>query len=229
VVEQISEDRARRAPAVRLERAGPVERTVVWALAVAVVVAAAGVWATGRGGREHVAPPPATTPTTATSEPAPTAVPLPALGAAPAAPAAPAPTTIPTPEPILEDGRHPAYLTAVDVTGGRVQFNVVQYLTGEAAHEYEEAQEGQPDYYESDYYTIDENPRLRTLPVASQVAVTVLRTPESSLDPHPIAFADLPAYLDELPSAAPGRLGSSVYWLTVRGDTVVAIEEQFAA
>jgi hypothetical protein len=227
VVEQISEDRARRAPAVRLERAGPVERTVVWALAVAVVVAAAGVWATGRGGREHVAPPPATTPTTATSEPAPTAVPLPAVDAAPAAPAAP--TTIPAPEPILEDGRYPAYLTAVDATGGTVQFNVVQYLTGEAAHEYEEAQEGQPDYYESDYYTIDENPRLRTLPVASQVAVTVLRTPESSLDPHPIAFADLPAYLDELPSAAPGRLGSSVYWLTVRGDTVVAIEEQFAA
>jgi hypothetical protein len=227
VVEQISEDRARRAPAVRLERAGPVERTVVWALAVAVVVAAAGVWATGRGGREHVAPPPATTPTTATSEPAPTAVPLPAVDAAPAAPAAP--TTIPTPEPTLEDGRYPAYLTAVDVTGGKVQFNVVQYLTGEAAHEYEEAQEGQPDYHESDYYTIDENPRLRTLPVASQVAVTVLRTPESSLDPHPIAFADLPAYLDELPSAAPGRLGSSVYWLTVRGDTVVAIEEQFAA
>jgi hypothetical protein len=236
MVDQISEGVTRRGPAVRVARAGRIERTVVWAVAAAVVVAAVAVWATSRGGSEQTTSPPATTATT--EQPAPAAAPLPALDPAAAAappavhaPAAPAPTPAPAPDPILADGRHPAYLTAVDVTGGTVQFDVVQYLTGEAAreyaeHEYEE-EYGEEIEYEYDSYTVNENPRLRSLPVAPGVAITVLRTADSSIDPHGIAFADLPAYLDGLPSNTPGVLGSNVYWLTVRDDTVVAMEEQF--
>jgi hypothetical protein len=35
----------------------------------------------------------------------------------------------------LEDGRHPAYVTAIDVAGGSVTVDVIQFLTGVAAVE----------------------------------------------------------------------------------------------
>lgn len=35
----------------------------------------------------------------------------------------------------LEDGRHPAYVTAIDVAGGSVTVDVIQFLTGAAAVE----------------------------------------------------------------------------------------------
>src|SRR5262245_45477054 len=35
--------------------------------------------------------------------------------------------------PVLADGRHPVYLTGLDVSGRKVTFDLVQFLTGEEA------------------------------------------------------------------------------------------------
>jgi hypothetical protein len=225
---------AGRGEAVPLSRGGRIERIVLGVVAVAVVVAAGGVWATRDSGSE---PAPTRPATTATSEQAaPEAAASPKTGPAPvAAPAAaPAPSTPPpVPEPVLADGRHPAFLTDIDVSGGTLQFDLVQFLTGEAAQAYvedeyeEDGGEGEPPEFEYDFLIVNENSRLRTLPVDPGVEITVLRTPASAADPHPIAFADLRAYLDEIPYGTADHLGSNVFWLTVRDGRVVAMEEQF--
>ncbi len=213
-MERTSDDVTRRAPARRRVRARRVTLGAVCAAAVALVAVAAGLWVGGGGNEQAAAPPPATAaPTTA----APAAV-------APPAPAVPAPR----PEPILADGRHPVFLTELDTTGATVQFDLVQYLTGDALRAYEaEEREYDPDFETYDYYVLNENPQLRRLPVMPGLAVSVLRTPDSAFDEHPIAFTDLPSYVDDVANPS-GHPGSSVFWLTVHDDTVVGMEEQFS-
>jgi hypothetical protein len=190
-------------------------------LAVAVLVVAAVTWALGTHSEQAAAPSPTTAPR---ARPATTAPAAPA-GHAPLSATVPAPT----PAPILEDGRHPVFLTEVDAAGSTVQFDLVQYLTGDALRDYEqEEREYDPDFETYDYYVLNESTRLRRLPVMPGLAVSVLRTPDSAFDEHPIAFTDLPGYVDDLPGASTGHLGGSVFWLTVRDDTVVAMEEQFS-
>jgi hypothetical protein len=142
---------------------------------------------------------------------------------------APAPVAaVPEAAVVLEDGRHPALLTDIDVAGRTVEFDLIVYLTGdEAFAAYTEDHPGEPDGYANDYYTINENPRLRRLPVAHDVPVTVLRTASSSISPHPIAFADLPGYVGIDNESAVDHLGQGVFWLTVSDGTVAAIEEQY--
>jgi hypothetical protein len=227
-VDQTSEDVARTAPAGRRARSGRVKRGAVCAVTVALVVVAVGVWVRGGGSGQAGAPSPTTAPL---ARPAPKAAVLPTpappaeaarLGHTPPAPPRPAPR----PEPILHDGRHPVFLTDLDITGSTVQFDLVRYLTGDAARDYGEKHEYDPGFFQYDNYTINDNPRLRRLPVTSGLPVTVLRTMHSAIDPHPIPFADLPGYVDDIDS--PGHLGGSIFWLTVRNDSVVAMEEQYA-
>jgi hypothetical protein len=131
--------------------------------------------------------------------------------------------------PVLEDGRHPAYLVALDVSGRTVTVDVIQFLTGDEAiaayrEDTSEDPEGDPP---NDYFIRNENPLLRTLPVAAEVAVTVVRLGEpSGAGSVPSTFEDLPAHLDEQPPAE-GRLAWNPYWLTVEGGEVVAIDEQY--
>ena len=154
----------------------------------------------------------------------------PTANEAPAATAAPAPTTAPAPSPgadggaALEDGRHAVRITNVDVSGRTVEFDVIQFLTGdEATAAYREDHPEDPNGFpENDYYIVNDNPRLRTLPVADDVTVTVLATGEpepTANSPHPIAFAELPGYI--------AQFGAGPFWLTVNGGNLVAVEQQY--
>ena len=149
---------------------------------------------------------------------------------APAATAAPAPTTTPAPSPgaeggaAVEDGRHAVRITNVDVSGRTVEFDVIRFLTGdEATAAYREDHPADPNGFpENDYYIVNDNPRLRTLPVADDVTVTVLATGEpepTANSPHPIAFAELPGYI--------AQFGAGPFWLTVNGGNLVAVEQQY--
>jgi hypothetical protein len=78
-----------------------------------------------------------------------------------------------TSEPVvLADGRHPVLIKTVDVQGRRITFDLIQFLTGEAAIKAaaEDHQESPPP---NDYYIRNVNPRLRTLPVRSGATITV--------------------------------------------------------
>ena len=97
--------------------------------------------------------------------------------------AAAATTTTSTPAPVvtepaaeatdLEDGRHPAFITALDVDGGTVEVDVIQFLTGEEARAAYEQETGDPGGPPNDYYIKNENARLRTLPLDADVQVTI--------------------------------------------------------
>jgi len=136
----------------------------------------------------------------------------------------------------IEDGRHPVYLTGIDTTAGTLEFDVVQWFTGDAAIEYVEAHEDEyPDGYEAieetghlpydDLMVVNENPRLRTLQVAPDTEVQVLQGADGGYLPHMIDFAELPAHFEQHDY----QLGEyyTVFWLTVRDGEIVAIEEQF--
>jgi hypothetical protein len=129
------------------------------------------------------------------------------------------PTSSTSPSPVLGDGRHPTYLKHVDVPNRTVTFDLIQFLTGdEAKKAYVKDHPEDPGGSPNDYYIINENPRLRTLPVVAGVEVTVLWL-GGGAQPEKISFEELPEYLA---SKAQGP-----FWLTVDDGDVFEIEEQF--
>jgi hypothetical protein len=141
-------------------------------------------------------------------------------------PAAPDP---PAPDQPIEDGRHPVYLVEVDGPGRVITFDLIQFLTGDEAitayrEDTPEDPEGTPP---NDYHVRNVNPQLRSLPVADDVAVTVVRLGEASgAGSVPSTFDELPAHLDDQP-APEGRLAWNPSWLTVDRGVITAIDEQY--
>jgi hypothetical protein len=150
-------------------------------------------------------------------------------GAEPTDSTRPADDGEPSAEPVIEDGRHPVFLVALDVAARSVTFDVIQFLTGDAAKAaYEEDVPEDPDVGPpNDYWIRNVSPRLRTLPLASDVTVTVVRLGEpSGADAVPWTLDELPDHLASQ-SGADDRLGWNPYWLTVEDGVVVAIDEQY--
>ena len=171
-----------------------------------------------------------------TTAPATTAPPTTAAPAAPGQPAEPGPS----PEPAgdtLEDGRHPVYVTAVGGSGATVQFDLVQWLTGDAADEYvEDHPDEYPGMYEEeggfpyDSLVVNDNPRLRTLPVADGADALVLygeTADDWAIVNRTIPVGDLPAYFAAHDTSDGPHLSSSVIWLDVEDGRIVSMEEQF--
>jgi hypothetical protein len=192
--------------------------------------------------REAADPPDDEAPAGGTEEaaptPGPTAAPEPPAQADPD-PAEPAPEPEPPPppegpadpeEPVIDDGRHPAYLVALDVGGRSVTVDVIQFLTGDAAiAAYEEDVPEDPDLGPpNDYWIRNVSSQLRTLPIASGATVAVVRLGEpSGAEPVPWTLEGLPAHLARDVELPAGRLAWNPYWLTVDDGEVVAIEEQY--
>jgi hypothetical protein len=139
--------------------------------------------------------------------------------------------TSPGSDVVLEDGRHPVHLIELDVAGRRVTFDLIQFFTGEEAiAAYREDGRADPDDLDppNDYYIRNVNPRLRTLPIRGEAAVTVVRLGEASgAGSVPWTLAELPRHLSERATGPEGRLSWSPYWLTVEDGVVVALDEQY--
>lgn len=133
-----------------------------------------------------------------------------------------APPTSGTARVILADGRHPAFLKEVDLPSRTIVIDVVQFLTGaEAAKAASEDGEESPP--PNDYYIRNTNRRLRRLPVlpTARITVNVLANDETG-----DATRDLPVDLVKLASYFPTD-GSPLFWVTVKGDQVNTLQEQF--
>ncbi len=120
---------------------------------------------------------------------------------------------------MLPDGRSPVILTSIDVAHRTITFDLIElYLGTQAAVEWKKDNPGQTEVPPlNGHYMRNNNPKLRTLPVAAGVVVKVLN---ESGDPVPgtvISFADLASYRDF----------NSVFWLTVKGGEVTLFEQQF--
>ena len=139
----------------------------------------------------------------------------------PAYPAPKAPTGAggaTTSEPVvLADGRHPVLLKAIDPGQGTVTFDLVQYFRDEAATR-EAAKDHQESPPPNDSYMRNVNPRLRTLPVGVGADITANQLAGSN--------QDIPVSLARLSSLT--RAGSGMFWITVRGDQVVRISQQWS-
>ncbi len=144
------------------------------------------------------------------------------------------PTDVPDPdEPAdgatdLADGRHPTYLHGVDQANRTLTVDVIQFLTGQEAidahdRDHPESPGGPP----NDYYIVNVNPRLRTLDVAPDVTVALVRLHEDGdADLDPGSWDELSDYLAVNPPDD-DRLSWNPYWVTLEGGIVVAIEEQY--
>ena len=89
------------------------------------------------------------------------------------APTQPSPSSEPAPDPnALADGVYPTYVRAVDVQGATVTVDVLQVFAGTAAHQ-AAIEDGVPwaDVQYNPVYIRNENPLLRTLPVARSVKI----------------------------------------------------------
>jgi hypothetical protein len=138
-----------------------------------------------------------------------------------------APGTSP-PSP-LEDGRHATYLTALDVSGRTVTVDVIQFLTGEEAIDaYHDAVPDDPEGPPNDYWIVNDNPQLRTLPVALDATISLVRLAEDAdADLDPGTWEELPTYLADLEPPDADRLAWNPFWIVVADGTVTAIEEQY--
>lgn len=126
-----------------------------------------------------------------------------------------------TSAPVLPDGTHTAYITKVDQVNDRIVVDVVQVFQGDQAVK-EAIADGKP-RSEAQYLTTwvrNENPRLRTLPLAGNLVVQLRDTCGEPAK-------DRDALLTKL--AANARLdGTYYYTLTVADGKVRRIQEQLA-
>ncbi|HET9444267.1 MAG TPA: hypothetical protein VFO65_13135 [Acidimicrobiales bacterium] len=140
-------------------------------------------------------------------------------------------TDSPGPEPTLggapvAEGRSMARLLDVDPGERTVTIDTVTWLTGDEAvtawrRDYPGDDAGPP----NDYYVVNEAPERTKLAVGPSVRVALVRLADDG-----DADTD-PGTLDELATYAPdpdgGWPASGLYWVTVEGGVVVAIEEQY--
>lgn len=125
----------------------------------------------------------------------------------------------------LPDGRHPAYITELDAAARSVTFDVIQVLTGqEAIDAYRRENPDDPGGPPNDYYIVNSIPRLRTGNLETEAAIRLVKLGEDSdADLDEATLQELTAYLEHRePSTV-------VFWLTVAGGRITAIEEQYLA
>jgi hypothetical protein len=139
-----------------------------------------------------------------------------------AAPAQPTTTTAattgqPAEAAQLDNGRHPVLLKQVNVAGRTVTVDLVQWFTGEAAAK-AAAEDGKESPPPNDYYIRNVNPRLRTLPLATnaRLTLTAQTAGQGGSDPVQVDLARL---------AASGR--NHLFWATVQGGRILRLEEQY--
>ena len=138
-----------------------------------------------------------------------------------AAPAQPTTTAASTGQPSeaaqLDNGRHPVLVKRVTMAGRTVTVDLVQWFTGEAAAK-AAAEDGKESPPPNDYYIRNVNPRLRTLPLATnaRLTLTAQTAGQGGSDPVQVDLARL---------AASGR--NHLFWATVQGGRIQRLEEQY--
>jgi hypothetical protein len=148
----------------------------------------------------------------------------------PSSPTSAAPTTPPaTPvgeeqiggvATILADGRHPVYITSIDVGRRAMRFDLVIFLTGEKAkQEWAKTHPGEEGPM-NDYMIVNNNPKLRTLPVTADARILIIDP--QHYDPTTMLEVDLAKLRDEL-----AKFVGPLFWITVRAGKITRVDQQF--
>jgi hypothetical protein len=188
---------------------------VLIAAALALGLGVTGVYALAGGGSSSGAGP----------DPAVTSVPTSPSATATVTsspPATPRPSTPPpTPDPTaLADGTYPTFVRAVDLDGATVEVDVLQVFVGAEAHQAAiEDDVSWNDVRFNPVYIRNENPLLRTLPVARHAHIRLLgicESPSRSIG------------LMELRNQTTPFTDTFYYDVTVVGGSVVGISQKIA-
>ncbi len=85
------------------------------------------------------------------------------------------PPPSPSPSPALEDGRHFGYIKSAQVTAQPqlIIFDLAYLLTGDEANQ-AAADRGLETPVPNDYFIVNDNPKLRVLPVAADMRILLL-------------------------------------------------------
>lgn len=193
-------------------------RRAAWVVGVAIaVVAAFGIgFAMARGGDDGATPTPSPsmTPTadaTRTQTPEPTQTQTPDTSATPTDGSG----------TDLEDGRNYGYPTKA--TDDSVTVDIALFLTGQEAAE-AAADHGDESPPPNDYYVVNDNPRLRTLPVASDVRVRYVPVGQ---DPSVTVNGNWDAFAAAVNGAQQTDYPEGGWWFTLRDGVVVKVEFQW--
>lgn len=188
---------------------------VLIAAALVVGLGVTGVYALAGGGSSSGAgPDPAvtsvpTSPSATATSPTPAVTPRPSTSASP------------TPDPTaLADGTYPTFVRAVDLDGATVEVDVLQVFVGAEAHQ-AAIEDGVSwnDVRFNPVYIRNENPLLRTLPVARDAHIKLLgmcEAPSRSIG------------LKELRNETTPFTDTFYYDVTVVGGSVVGITQKIA-
>jgi hypothetical protein len=190
---------------------------VVIAAALVVGLGITGVYAVASGGSSSEAGP---DPAVTSAPPSPSAS---ASVSSPTPPATPRTSTTapPTPDPTaLADGTYPTFVRAVDLDGATVEVDVLQVFVGADAHQ-AAIEDGVSwnDVRFNPVYIRNENPLLRTLPVARDAHIKLLgmcEAPSRSIG------------LKELRNVTTPFTDAFYYDVTVVGGSVVGITQKIA-
>ena len=133
-------------------------------------------------------------------------------------------------EALLEDGRHFGYVRSVDVDARMIEFDLAYFLSGEEANAAYQAAGGSGPV-PNDHFVVNDNPKLRTLPLAPEVRLRLLdwnHCCETFFDGDLALFAKA---IGARADVADGDLiyrGQSQWWITVENGVVTEIEEQYS-
>jgi hypothetical protein len=143
--------------------------------------------------------------------------------------APPSASPSPAASPILAEGRSFGIIKSVDATYGTLVFDLEQFFSGDAANRAarEDGVIGPNESVDNDYYIRNVNPKLRTVPISSDLQIVLIKWSnccEHTFSPNLATFAKAfpgPGPTDDF------RGPASPYWLTVKGGVIVKIEEQY--
>jgi hypothetical protein len=136
----------------------------------------------------------------------------------------------PSVDAALEDGRHFGYVRSVDADAGTIEFDLAYFLSGEEANAAYQAAGGTGPV-PNDHFVVNDNPMLRTLPLAPDVRLRLLdwnHCCDTFFDGDLALFAQA---IREQADVTDGELiyrGQSQWWITIENGVVTDIEEQYS-
>jgi hypothetical protein len=142
------------------------------------------------------------------------------------------PVETPPEEPALEDGRHFGYVRAVDVDDGTIVFDLAYWLSGEEADRAYQEATGETGHVPNDHYVVNDNPKLRTLALASDAPVRLLDWNDccdTFFDADLNVWAQVIAREDFVDDGGHRYSPNAAQvWITVQDGVVTLVEEQYA-
>jgi hypothetical protein len=130
----------------------------------------------------------------------------------------------------LEDGRHFGYVRSVDADAGTIEFDLAYFLSGEEANAAYQAAGGTGPV-PNDHFVVNDNPKLRTLPLAPDVRLRLLdwnHCCETFFDGDLALFGQAIAKQGDVTEGDLIYRGQSQWWITVENGFVTEIEEQYS-